>query len=70
MDEIMTGDVLYRKSDALGPFCIPFSKLVAILTKSLYSHASIVVKENGFNSEKLSIKCLAMEELWHWRSTH
>lgn len=50
MEEMMTGDVLYRKSDALGPFCIPFSKLVAILSKSLYSHASIVVKENGFTN--------------------
>ena len=50
MEEITTGDVLYRKSDALGPFYIPFSKLVAILSKSLYSHASIVVKENGFTN--------------------
>lgn len=47
MDEIMTGDVLYRKSNALGPFKIPFSKLVATLTNSLYSHASIVLKEKG-----------------------
>lgn len=43
MEEIKTGDVLYSKSDVLGPFYIPFSK-------SLHSHASIVVRENGFTN--------------------
>jgi hypothetical protein len=50
MKKIRTGDVLYRKSDTLGPFYIPVNRLVAIFTKSAYSHASIAVKENGFTN--------------------
>lgn len=50
MEEIKTGDVLYRNSDALGPFYIPFSRLVTFLSKSVYSHASIVIKEDGYTN--------------------
>lgn len=49
-ERIKTGDVLYRKSEAMGPLCIPFSKLVAVLSKSSYSHASIIIKEDGFTN--------------------
>lgn len=39
---LQTGDILYRFSDAKGPFGLPFGKLVGRLTKSVYSHAAIV----------------------------
>lgn len=44
---LQTGDILFRHSNARGPFGIPFSWLVAKLTNSDYSHASVVVMENG-----------------------
>lgn len=42
---IRTGDILYRYSNAKGPFGLPFSKLVAYFTKSKYSHASVALVE-------------------------
>lgn len=45
---VQTGDILYRYSDAYGPFGLPFGKMVARTTKSRYSHAAIVlVEEDG-----------------------
>jgi len=44
---IQTGDIFYRASDAKGPFGIPFSQLVAKVTKSEYSHAAMAIVENG-----------------------
>lgn len=40
---LKTGDILYRASNALGPLRIPFSRIVADLTESPYSHAAIVL---------------------------
>lgn len=45
--KLQTGDILYRASNALGPLGIPFSRLVARATKSIYSHAAIVLMMNG-----------------------
>lgn len=42
---LQTGDILYRQGDARGPLNLPFSKLVTHLTKSKYSHASMVIME-------------------------
>ena len=39
---IQTGDIIYRQGDARGPLNLPFSKLVAHLTKSKFSHASMI----------------------------
>lgn len=39
---VQTGDILYRQGDAKGPLHLPFSKLVAHLTKSKFSHASMI----------------------------
>jgi len=47
MRDLKTGDILYRKGDSRGPFNIPVSKLIAVLTDSYYSHASIVLKEGN-----------------------
>lgn len=44
---IQTGDIFYRASDAKGPLGLPFSRLVARVTKSPYSHAAIALVENG-----------------------
>jgi len=44
---LQTGDILYRASNALGPLGIPFSRLVAKVTKSIYSHAAIILMMNG-----------------------
>lgn len=44
---LQTGDILYRASNAIGPLGIPFSKLVARLTHSEYSHAAIVQVVNN-----------------------
>lgn len=44
---IQTGDVLYRASNAKGPLGLPFSKIVALLSKSVYSHAAIAISVNG-----------------------
>ncbi len=44
---LKNGDILYRASDARGPFNLPFSRLVARVTKSKYSHAALAIVENG-----------------------
>lgn len=45
LDKIVeTGDIFFRASNAKGPFGLPFSKIVTLLTKSKYSHASIIIK--------------------------
>jgi hypothetical protein len=44
---LQTGDILYRFSDAKGPFNLPFGTLVARFTKSVYSHAAIVLMEKN-----------------------
>jgi hypothetical protein len=44
---LQTGDILYRHSDAKGPFGLPFSKLVCLLTKSKFSHGSVVIILEG-----------------------
>lgn len=44
---LRTGDILYRASDAKGPFGLPFSRIVADVTKSKYSHAALVFIQNG-----------------------
>lgn len=43
---VQTGDVLFKLSNAKGPLGIPFSWLVAKLSKSKYSHAAIAIVEN------------------------
>ena len=40
---LKNGDILYRASDARGPFNLPFSRLVARVTKSKYSHAALAI---------------------------
>jgi hypothetical protein len=40
---LQTGDILFRKSDAKGPYGLPFMSLVQSLTKSKYTHAALVV---------------------------
>ena len=45
--KLRSGDILYRASDAKGPLGLPFTKLVSKLTKSPFSHAAIVLVENG-----------------------
>ena len=45
--DMRTGDILYRYSDAKGPFGLPFTRLVADITKSEYSHAAMLFVENG-----------------------
>jgi hypothetical protein len=45
---LRTGDVFYRSSNAKGPFNIPFSRLVAWLSRSYLSHAAICLIENGY----------------------
>lgn len=42
-----SGDILYRASDAKGPLGLPFTRLVASATNSEYSHAAIMFVENG-----------------------
>lgn len=44
---LRSGDILYRASNAVGPLGIPFSRLVAQVTHSQYSHAAMVFIENG-----------------------
>jgi hypothetical protein len=44
---LKSGDILYRASNAIGPLGLPFSRIVARVTKSLYSHAAIVFIENN-----------------------
>jgi hypothetical protein len=45
---LRTGDVFYRASNAKGPFGIPFSRIVAWLSRSRLSHAAICLMENGY----------------------
>lgn len=42
-----SGDILYRYSDAKGPLNLPFTRIVANITKSEYSHAAILFIENN-----------------------
>lgn len=42
---VQTGDILYRASDAKGPLGLPFSRMVADITKSQYSHAAILTMD-------------------------
>ena len=44
---IKTGDIFYRASNAKGPLGLPFSRIVARLTKSKYSHAAMALMEDG-----------------------
>lgn len=44
---LQTGDILYRASDSRGPLGLPFSRLVAVATKSRYSHAALVCVQAG-----------------------
>jgi hypothetical protein len=44
---LQTGDILYRHSNAKGPLGLPFSKLVCLLTKSKFSHGSVVILLDG-----------------------
>ncbi len=39
---VKTGDLIYRRGDARGPLNLPFSALVCRLTKSKFSHASML----------------------------
>ena len=43
---IKTGDIFYRASNAKGPLGLPFSRIVARLTKSRYSHAAMALVED------------------------
>jgi hypothetical protein len=45
--DMKSGDILYRYSDAKGPLNLPFTRIVANITKSEYSHAAILLVENG-----------------------
>ena len=45
--DMKSGDILYRYSDAKGPFGLPFTKMVAAATKSEYSHSAMLFVENG-----------------------
>lgn len=42
-----TGDIVYNAADVAGPFGIPFSKLIQTFTKSPYSHATLILVEDG-----------------------
>ena len=45
---IQTGDILYRRGNAKGPFGLPFSRLISLLSKSDYSHAAMTFMVNGY----------------------
>jgi hypothetical protein len=45
--DMRSGDILYFYSDAKGPLGLPFTRIVANVTKSEYSHAAILFIENG-----------------------
>jgi hypothetical protein len=42
-----TGDIVYNASDVSGPLGIPFGKLIQTFTKSPYSHATLILVEDG-----------------------
>lgn len=42
---LKTGDILYRASNAKGPYGLPFSRLLGRITDSHYSHAAIALIE-------------------------
>jgi hypothetical protein len=44
---LQTGDIVYSASDVAGPLGIPFGKLIQTFTKSPYSHATLILVENG-----------------------
>lgn len=46
---VQTGDILFRSSNAKGPLGLPFSKIVAWLSHSKYSHAAIFIIERYNN---------------------
>lgn len=50
---VQTGDIFFRASNAKGPFGIPFSRIVSLLTNSDYSHASIAI---DFKSEQFLLE--------------
>lgn len=45
--DMKSGDILYRYSDAKGPLNLPFTRIVSNITKSEYSHAAIMVVEHN-----------------------
>lgn len=45
--DMRTGDILYRYSDAKGPLGLPFTRMVANITKSEYSHAAVLFLQDG-----------------------
>jgi len=45
--DMRSGDILYRYSDAKGPLGLPFTRIVSNITKSEYSHAATLFVENG-----------------------
>lgn len=40
-----TGDIIFNAADVSGPLGIQFSKLIQTFTKSPYSHATVILKE-------------------------
>lgn len=42
-----TGDVFYNGSNVRGPLGIPFGGLIQLFTKSVYSHATVALVEEG-----------------------
>ena len=45
--DMKSGDILYRYSDAKGPLGLPFTRMVADITKSEYSHAAVLFIDRG-----------------------
>ena len=45
--DMKSGDILYRYSDAKGPLGLPFTRMVADITKSEYSHSAILFIDHG-----------------------
>ena len=61
---LKTGDIFYNGSNVSGPLGIPFAKLIQLFTKSKYSHATMILVENGeyyaidvcdYNTRKLRV---------------
>jgi len=51
---LRSGDIIFRESYSEGPFGLPFSTLVSKLTKSQYSHASVILID-GENIDVLEV---------------